>query len=86
MRALAPEGLPLRVLHRPRKRYRVEFRKFAHKLFVTLSEAKDLLFAAGRALIDAQGSVKAIPVTEAREYVQAILRHANVYRQLYGTP
>ena len=29
---------------------------------------------------------ESIPFTETREYVQAILRNANVYRQLYGTP
>ncbi len=30
--------------------------------------------------------VESIPFTETREYVQAILRNASVYRQLYGTP
>ena len=30
--------------------------------------------------------VESIPFTETREYVQAIMRNANVYRQLYGTP
>lgn len=35
---------------------------------------------------DAQEFVEAIPFTETREYVQAILRNANVYRQLYGAP
>ena len=30
--------------------------------------------------------VESIPFTETREYVQAILRNAEVYRQLYGTP
>ena len=30
--------------------------------------------------------VESIPFTETREYVQAILRNANVYRQLYGAP
>ena len=35
---------------------------------------------------DAQEFVESIPFTETREYVQAILRNANVYRQLYGTP
>ena len=35
---------------------------------------------------DAQEFVKSIPFTETREYVQAILRNASVYRQLYGTP
>ncbi len=34
---------------------------------------------------DAQEFVESIPFTETREYVQAILRNANVYRQLYGT-
>ncbi len=35
---------------------------------------------------DVQEFVESIPFTETREYVQAILRNANVYRQLYGTP
>ncbi len=35
---------------------------------------------------DPQEFVESIPFTETREYVQAILRNANVYRQLYGTP
>jgi soluble lytic murein transglycosylase len=30
--------------------------------------------------------VESIPFTETREYVQAIVRNANVYRQLYGNP
>jgi len=30
--------------------------------------------------------VESIPFTETREYVQAIVRNANVYRQLYGAP
>lgn len=30
--------------------------------------------------------VESIPFTETREYVQAIVRNATVYRQLYGTP
>ncbi len=30
--------------------------------------------------------VESIPFTETREYVQAIVRNANVYRQIYGTP
>ena len=30
--------------------------------------------------------VESIPFTETREYVQAIVRNANVYRQLYSTP
>ncbi|HYX69479.1 MAG TPA: transglycosylase SLT domain-containing protein [Terriglobales bacterium] len=30
--------------------------------------------------------VESIPFTETREYVQAILRNANVYRRLYGNP
>jgi soluble lytic murein transglycosylase len=46
-------------------------------------------------VIDWQGSAKyrdipefveSIPFTETREYVQAIQRNANVYRQLYGAP
>jgi soluble lytic murein transglycosylase len=35
---------------------------------------------------DPQEFVESIPFTETREYVQNILRNANVYRQLYGTP
>ena len=35
---------------------------------------------------DIQDFVESIPFTETREYVQAIMRNANVYRQLYGTP
>jgi soluble lytic murein transglycosylase len=35
---------------------------------------------------DPQEFVESIPFTETREYVQAILRNANLYRQLYGAP
>jgi len=35
---------------------------------------------------DAQEFVESIPFTETREYVQAILRNASVYRKLYETP
>lgn len=35
---------------------------------------------------DTQEFVESIPFTETREYVQAILRNASVYKQLYGTP
>ena len=35
---------------------------------------------------DPQEFVESIPFTETREYVQAILRNASVYRQLYQTP
>jgi soluble lytic murein transglycosylase len=35
---------------------------------------------------DAAEFVESIPFTETREYVQAIMRNASVYRQLYGTP
>jgi soluble lytic murein transglycosylase len=35
---------------------------------------------------DAPEFVESIPFTETREYVQAILRNASVYKQLYGTP
>ena len=35
---------------------------------------------------DQQEFVESIPFTETREYVQAILRNAAVYRQLYGAP
>jgi soluble lytic murein transglycosylase len=32
------------------------------------------------------GFVESIPFTETREYVQAILRNAAIYKRLYGTP
>jgi soluble lytic murein transglycosylase len=35
---------------------------------------------------DVQEFVESIPFTETREYVEAILRNAHMYRQLYGTP
>jgi len=35
---------------------------------------------------DSPEFVESIPFTETREYVQAIVRNANVYRQLYGNP
>lgn len=35
---------------------------------------------------DVEEFVESIPFTETREYVEAIMRNANVYRQLYGTP
>jgi len=35
---------------------------------------------------DVEEFVESIPFTETREYVEAILRNANVYRQLYGVP
>jgi soluble lytic murein transglycosylase len=35
---------------------------------------------------DQQEFVESIPFTETREYVQAILRNAAVYKQLYGAP
>jgi soluble lytic murein transglycosylase len=35
---------------------------------------------------DEQEFVESIPFTETREYVQAIMRNASVYRQLYGAP
>lgn len=35
---------------------------------------------------DPQEFVESIPFTETREYVQAIMRNANVYRKLYETP
>jgi len=35
---------------------------------------------------DPQEFVESIPFTETREYVQAILRNASMYKQLYGTP
>lgn len=45
----------------------------------------DSWLAAGR-FRDAPEFVESIPFTETREYVQAILRNASVYRRLYGTP
>ena len=30
--------------------------------------------------------VESIPFTETREYVQAIVRNAEVYKRVYGTP
>jgi soluble lytic murein transglycosylase len=35
---------------------------------------------------DPEEFVESIPFTETREYVQAIMRNASVYKQLYGTP
>ena len=35
---------------------------------------------------DVNEFVESIPFTETREYVQAVLRNAAVYRRLYGTP
>ena len=35
---------------------------------------------------DSPEFVESIPFTETREYVMAIMRNSNVYRQLYGTP
>ena len=35
---------------------------------------------------DIQEFVESIPFTQTREYVQAIMRNANMYRQLYGAP
>jgi soluble lytic murein transglycosylase len=35
---------------------------------------------------DPEEFVESIPFTETREYVQAIMRNASVYRQLYGAP
>jgi soluble lytic murein transglycosylase len=35
---------------------------------------------------DSAEFVESIPFTETREYVQAIMRNASVYKQLYGTP
>jgi soluble lytic murein transglycosylase len=35
---------------------------------------------------DAAEFVESIPFTETREYVQAIMRNASMYRQLYGAP
>ncbi len=35
---------------------------------------------------DPEEFVESIPFTETREYVQAILRNASLYKQLYGTP
>jgi soluble lytic murein transglycosylase len=35
---------------------------------------------------DQQEFVESIPFTKTREYVQAIMRNASVYKQLYETP
>jgi len=35
---------------------------------------------------DPQEFVESIPFTETREYVQAIMRNASLYKQIYGTP
>jgi soluble lytic murein transglycosylase len=35
---------------------------------------------------DAPEFVESIPFTETREYVQAIMRNASVYKKLYPTP
>jgi soluble lytic murein transglycosylase len=35
---------------------------------------------------DTEEFVESIPFTETREYVQAIMRNANVYRKIYGSP
>jgi soluble lytic murein transglycosylase len=49
------------------------------------SERVDEWLAQGK-YRDPQEFVESIPFTETREYVQAILRNASVYKQLYGTP
>jgi soluble lytic murein transglycosylase len=41
---------------------------------------------AGGSFRDTEEFVESIPFTETREYVQAILRNASIYRRLYGTP
>ena len=41
---------------------------------------------AGGKFRDPQEFVESIPFTETREYVQAILRNASIYRRLYGGP
>jgi soluble lytic murein transglycosylase len=41
---------------------------------------------AGGKYRDATEFVESIPFTETREYVQAVLRNATVYKRLYGTP
>ncbi len=35
---------------------------------------------------DVEEFVESIPFTETREYVQAIVRNAEVYKRVYGTP
>jgi soluble lytic murein transglycosylase len=35
---------------------------------------------------DVEEFVESIPFTETREYVQAIVRNAEVYKKVYGTP
>ena len=49
------------------------------------SERVDEWLAQGK-YRDPQEFVESIPFTETREYVQAILRNASLYKQLYGTP
>ncbi len=49
------------------------------------SERVDEWLAQGK-YRDPQEFVESIPFTETREYVQAILRNASVYKQLYGAP
>jgi soluble lytic murein transglycosylase len=45
----------------------------------------DTWLAAGN-FKDTEEFVESIPFTETREYVQAIMRNAIIYRRLYGTP
>jgi soluble lytic murein transglycosylase len=35
---------------------------------------------------DVEEFVESIPFTETRDYVQAIVRNAEVYKKVYGTP
>jgi soluble lytic murein transglycosylase len=49
------------------------------------SERVDEWLAQGK-YRDPQEFVESIPFTETREYVQAIMRNASVYKQLYGSP
>jgi len=49
------------------------------------SERVDEWLAQGK-YRDPQEFVESIPFTETREYVQAIMRNASLYKQLYGTP
>jgi soluble lytic murein transglycosylase len=49
-------------------------------------EDRVVQWTVGQNYLETAEFVESIPFTETREYVQAILRNANVYRQLYGTP
>jgi soluble lytic murein transglycosylase len=43
-------------------------------------------WTAGQKFLETAEFVESIPFTETREYVQIVIRNADVYRQVYGTP